>query len=95
MTSPTITENFSIYGLEILNVRTQPWKRPAVLRERLLPRLQGRLPMMTVSLTATWHVSRFNQHTQTLSLALCSERNAVLLAFEGHVMSKQRQTIAN
>ena len=31
MTSPTITENFAIYRLEILNVRTQPWKRPTVL----------------------------------------------------------------
>ena len=31
MTSPTITENFFIYRLEILTVRTQPWKRTAVL----------------------------------------------------------------
>ena len=31
MTNPTITENFIIYRLEILTVRTQPWKRPAVL----------------------------------------------------------------
>lgn len=38
MTSPTITENFSIFGLEILNVRTQPWKRPAVpLRALIAP----------------------------------------------------------
>ena len=41
MTNPTITENFFIYRLEIFTVRTQPWKRPAVLCERLLPRLQA------------------------------------------------------
>ena len=41
MTNPTITENFFINRLEILTVRTQPWKRSAVLCERLLPRLQA------------------------------------------------------